>query len=74
MAVLRNKSPFYRTYALVYSACKQKKGGGAVRKGACVTFEMKWVRDHIEVYRGGKFCFSADSRAEAEREIEEMAA
>ncbi len=34
-------------------------------------YEMKWVRDHIEVYRGGEFCFSADSRAEAERELEE---
>lgn len=37
-------------------------------------YEMRWVRDHIEVYCGGKFCFSADSRAEAEREIQEMAA
>lgn len=37
-------------------------------------FEMKWVRDHIEVYRNGVFCFSADSRAEAERELEELAA
>lgn len=34
-------------------------------------YEMKWVRDHIEVYRNGAFCFSADSRAEAERELEE---
>lgn len=32
-------------------------------------YELKWVRDHIEVYRGGEFCFSADSRAEAEREL-----
>lgn len=34
-------------------------------------YELKWVRDHIEVYRGGEFCFSADSRAEAERELKE---
>lgn len=33
-------------------------------------YELKWVRDHIEVYQGGEFCFSADSRAEAERELE----
>lgn len=52
----------------------RKKDGGAVRKGAYAMYEMKWVRDHIEVYCSGKFCFSADSRAEAEREIEEMAA
>ena len=37
-------------------------------------FEMTWVLDHIEVYRGGVFCFSADSRAEAERELEELSA
>lgn len=37
-------------------------------------YELKWVRDHIEVYRGGEFCFSADNRAEAEQEIREMAA
>lgn len=37
-------------------------------------FEIRWVRDHIEVYRSGIFCFSADSRAEAEREIEALAA
>ena len=37
-------------------------------------FEMRWVRDHIEVYRNGVFFFSADSRAEAERELEALAA
>lgn len=33
-------------------------------------YELKWVRDHIEVYQNGTFCFSADNRAEAERELE----
>lgn len=37
-------------------------------------YEIRWVRGHVEVYFNGKFCFSADSPAEAEREIEEMAA
>lgn len=36
--------------------------------------EMKWVNGHIEVYRDGDFCFSADNRAEAERELAELAA
>lgn len=38
------------------------------------SFEIRWVRDHVEVYRGGRFCFSADNRAEAERELRAMAA
>lgn len=37
-------------------------------------FEIRWVREHIEVYRDGVFCFSADNRAEAEREIAALAA
>lgn len=37
-------------------------------------YEIRWVRGHVEVYRDGKFCFSADNRTEAEREIEQMAA
>lgn len=55
-------------------AVNKEKVSQLIQKGACVMFEIRWVRDHIEVYRGGEFCFSADSRAEAEREIEEMAA
>jgi len=40
-------------------------------KGVKNMYELKWVRDHIEVYQDGTFCFSADSRAEAERELAE---
>lgn len=40
-------------------------------KGVKNMYELKWVRDHIEVYQNGTFCFSADSRAEAERELAE---
>lgn len=36
------------------------------------TYEMKWVRGHVEVYRGGQFWFSVDSMAEAERELREI--
>ena len=43
-------------------------------KGEYARFEMKWVRDQIEVFREGVFCFSADNRAEAERELRELAA
>lgn len=37
-------------------------------------YKMKWVREHVEVYDGaGRFLFSADSEAEARRELEEAA-
>lgn len=35
---------------------------------------MKWVREHVEVYdRAGRFLFSADSEAEARKELEDAA-
>lgn len=38
-------------------------------------YEIKWVLDHVEVYdREGRFCFSADSAGEAERELEALIA
>jgi hypothetical protein len=40
------------------------------RKG-CVPemYEVEFVRGHVEVFRNGVFCFSADTRSEAEAEI-----
>ena len=38
-------------------------------KGASHMYEMEFVRGHVEVYLDGAFCFSADTRGEAEREI-----
>lgn len=40
------------------------------RKG-CVPemYEVEFVRGHVEVYLDGVFCFSADTRGEAEAEI-----
>jgi hypothetical protein len=40
------------------------------RKG-CVPemYEVEFVRGHVEVYLNGAFCFSADTRSEAEAEI-----
>ena len=33
-------------------------------------YEMKWVYGHVEVYDAeGRFLFSADTKAEAEREL-----
>ncbi len=33
-------------------------------------YEMKWVYGHVEVYDAeGRFLFSADTEAEAEREL-----
>ena len=37
-------------------------------------YELKFVRGHVEVYRNGAFCFSADTRSEAEAEIELLSA
>ena len=35
-------------------------------------YDIRWRWGHYEVYRNGSFCFSADTREEALREIEEM--
>ena len=32
-------------------------------------YELEFVRGHVEVYLDGAFCFSADTRGEAEAEI-----
>lgn len=33
-------------------------------------YEIEFVRGHVEVFLDGEFCFSADTRREAEEEIE----
>ena len=37
-------------------------------------YELVFVRGHVEVYLNGEFCFSADTRSEAEAEIALMPA
>lgn len=37
-------------------------------------YELRSVRGHVEVYLNGVFCFSADTRREAEEEIEALTA
>lgn len=37
-------------------------------------YELRSVRGHVEVYLDGVFCFSADTRREAEEEIETLTA
>lgn len=37
-------------------------------------YELEFVRGHVEVYLDGVFCFSADTRSEAENEIELLSA
>ena len=39
-----------------------------------VMYEIESVRGHVEVYLDGVFCFSADTRSEAEAEIALMSA
>ena len=46
----------------------------ANRKECPVMYEIEFVRGHVEVYLDGAFCFSADTRGEAEAEIAEMSA
>jgi len=37
-------------------------------------FELRYVGGHVEVYdASGEFCFSADTRSEAEEELRDMA-
>lgn len=39
------------------------------------SFELRYVRGHVEVYDGaGRFCSSADNVSEAREELREMAA
>ena len=52
----------------------ENRGGGPPRlKGVSQMYEIEQVRGHVEVYLDGVFCFSADTRGEAEREIAELA-
>lgn len=37
-------------------------------------YEVRFVGGHVEVYLDGRFCFSADSRGEAEAEIQALSA
>ena len=43
-------------------------------KGVSRMYEIEFVRGHVEVYLDGAFCFSADTRGEAERELAELTA
>lgn len=47
-----------------------------IRKGRYkMDCNIKWVRGHVEVYdNAGRFLFSADSEAEALRDLEQLAA
>ncbi len=35
-------------------------------------YELRSVRGHVEVYLYGEFCFSTDTRGEAEAEIAQL--
>ena len=66
--------PVYGTFSGIY--CPQNSGGEHIpqRKGASHMYEIEFVRGHVEVYLDGAFCFSADTRGEAEREIAQLTA
>lgn len=48
--------------------------GTRKRKGVSQMYELEFVRGHVEVYFNGEFLFSADTRKEAEEEIEQLSA
>ncbi len=35
-----------------------------------MSYEIRYVMGHVEVYEGGDFLFSADTEAEARRELD----
>ena len=53
---------------------KQGEHNGPQGKESPVMYEIELVRGHVEVYLDGVFCFSADTRSEAEAEIALMSA
>lgn len=54
----------------------ENRGGQTPPQGKEHTamYEIEFVRGHVEVFLDGAFCFSADTRGEAEKEIAEMSA
>ena len=48
--------------------------GRAGRKGGVSMYEIRQVRGHVEVYLNGRFCFSADTRSEAQAELDALIA
>lgn len=59
---------------LRYTVLRTQGGRNLPMKGVSQMYEMEFVRGHVEVYLDGAFCFSADTRGEAERELAEMTA
>lgn len=43
-------------------------------KGVPAMYEIEFVRGHVEVFLHGEFCFSADTKGEAEAEIAQLSA
>ena len=66
--------PVYGTFLSVY--CNHQTGRTTLPHGKerPVMYEIESVRGHVEVYLDGEFCFSADTRSEAEAEIALMGA
>ena len=65
--------PVYGTVFVV--CCTQNTGADAPQgKEHTAMYEIEFVRGHVEVFLDGAFCFSADTRGEAEAEIALMTA
>lgn len=47
------------------------RGANNFMGGFCMDYEFVHVRGHVEVFKNGEFVLSADTLAEAERELEE---
>ena len=68
---LREAQDGYRQQqAYLARRAQQQKGAGKM-----ANYRMVYVREHVEVYgEDGRFWFSADTREEALRDLEELAA
>ena len=53
---------------------KQGRADAPQGKEHTAMYEIEFVRGHVEVFLDGAFCFSADTRGEAERELAELTA
>ncbi len=70
----RHKYAGLQDFSFSILVSENREGKSSWLKGASHMYEMEFVRGHVEVYLDGAFCFSADTRGEAEAEIAEMSA
>lgn len=67
----QKESPNYGTFLLLYWDHQKERIWSQMME----RFEIRYVGGHVEVYDpSGAFCFSADTKSEAESELQELQA